>query len=319
MRTLSVLVLFGGCVGMLRANTVLCTVSAGSGPLGNTPCGQTFVSTDVLNWGAPVSSGGLGEAINPAASDLGSSVNVTSAGGVQIGVTTNLTLERADDTEYAWDGSAWVSPTAANGFPNINTFTGQFNAPSFDTTTAPYGPNNYPYQFGDNLLGAVAGQVAGPGPGPLIGPGGPFGPSQAELTFSFNQLLYGVAFELSSATNQNFIATLNAYDSSGDLLGQYQVDTNGTGAGGNCASLGNIPPVPCNDAPVIQFYDADGHIASVVLVVNDSSGLFVDGLSLNVSAPEPETAPLIGGGLIVLALLAKRVSRARQGKNSLRI
>ncbi|MGO9262155.1 MAG: hypothetical protein ACLQU1_38515 [Bryobacteraceae bacterium] len=254
-----------------------------------------------------MSSGGLGEAINPTASNLGQSVNVTSADGVQIGVTTNLTLERADNTDYAWDGSAWVSPTTANGFPGINTFGGQFNAPSYDTGTAPYGPNNYPYQFGDPLLGAVG-----------------TGSSNAEMTFSFNQLLDGVAFQVSSATNADFIATLDAYDSSGDLLGVYQLDTNGTGVGGTCATLTNIPPVPCNDAPVIQFYDPDGRIASVVLAVNDNTGLFVDGLSLMNDppngAPEPEPAPLIGGGLIVLALIAKRVSRARQGKkNSLRI
>jgi hypothetical protein len=293
-RTLLLLVLSIGSVQGLRANTALCINTTLGFTI--TPCGQTFVANDFLNYGAPVSSGGLGEATNPGASNLGTTVAV-SANGVQVAITSDLSLERADNTVYAWNpsSSSWVIPTL------INTFGGQFNAPSEPTYTgssgSAYGPNNYPYQYGDPLLGVTSPNMMPP-----------------EMTFSFSQQLYGVALKISSVTNPNFVAILDAYNSLGHLIGSYDLDTNGTGVGGLCSSLNSsTAPVPCNDAPVIQFYDPQGHIASIVLTVNDMSGFFVDGLSLDSGAPEPETAPLIGGGLIVLALIAKtRLQRSRK-------
>jgi hypothetical protein len=256
----------------------------------------------VLNFGAPVSGGGLGEAILPAAANLGTSANVTSSlGDVAINIVSNLPMERADNTTYAWDSStsSWVYPTFANFGESINTFSGQFNAPS-SNTPPPYGPNNYPYKFGDPLLGAVGSAE-----------------DSTQMILSFSHSIYGVAFEVSSASNPNFLGTLDAYDNSGVLLGEFEVDA--TGLGGVCSTLNNTAgPVPCNDAPTIQFYDLEERIASVVLTVNDNGGLFIDELSLatGAGAPEPESASLIGGGLIILALAAKRLSRARRVKES---
>jgi hypothetical protein len=301
----------------LQASSAICSMApTPTSTFTTTACGQMFTANDFLNWGAPVNSGGLGQAIDPSATDIGTSADVTTPNfGVGIDVTADNpddNLVRADNTAYAWDATShqWVYPTIATGFSNtINTFAGQFNAPSCqqptttcEVSTPPYGPYDYPYQFGDPLLGSVGRS------------------GDAEMTFSFTQGLYGVAFEVSSKTAANFIATLDAYDSSGDLLGVYQV--NATGSGGVCNTLTGFlmgGPTPCNDAPLIQFYDPDGRIASVVLTVNDT-GAYVDEMSLDVSSfsdastPEPQTAPLIGLGLIVIALAARRVTRSRRNQ-----
>lgn len=304
--------LLTGCAGGLRANSVICAVSSGNGPLTNTSCGQTFVANDFLNWGAPVSSGGLGQALetNGSPDYFTQPLQVTSYFGDDITVSSpSMNLERADNTVYAWDGTTswWEIPTMANFGETINTFGGQFNAPSYDNTAAPYGPGDYPYQFGDPLLGAVGNDSSG-----------------TQMDFSFSQALYGLSFELSSATAANFIATLDAYSSSGQLLGVYEVTA--TGDGGTCAGLNNPlyneAPRPCNDAPTIQFYDPEGRIASVILTVNDDSGAYVDGLTLDTSpfhadsAPDPQTAILIGGGLCILALLGKYASHSKTVKQA---
>ncbi len=287
-RTFLLLVLF---TGGLRASSVFCSEGPTAGTLVATGCSQAFVASDSLNWGAPIADGGLGGASLPGATVVGTSAFVDTPRGIVIDATTNFQLQRADTVD-AWNGTAWVNATTAD---NINTFGGNFNAPSNPSTTAPYGPNGYPYQFGDPLLGATGGS-AGEDP---------------ELTLNFSEPIYGIAFDVSSASNPNFIATLDAYNSLGTLLGVYQVNTNGTGGGGTCSGLTPSPnPVPCNDAPLIQVFDTAGGIASVVLTVNDNSGLYIDQLELTTSdsaaTPEPKTAALIGVGLIILALAAKR-------------
>lgn len=311
--------LLTGCVAGLRADSVICSLAAGSGPLvTQSGCNQSFVANDFMNWGAPVGQGGLGEAISPPSNQI--PVNVTSEFGVGISVSSNMEMQRADNTEYAWDASTsqWVLPTVANGFAeSINTFMGNFGAPSMPTYTGTtnqpaYGPDNYPYQFGDPLLAALPGQIASPGP---FGGSGPV--SSPDLVFTFNAPLFGIAFRVSSAANQNFSAVLDAYDSSNNLLGRYEVDD--IGDGGICTTLSNTSgPVPCNSAPLIQFYDPEGRIANVVLTMNgDPNGMYVDGISLlssDVGAPEPKSTILIGAGLILFALVSRRYSRSRKAK-----
>ena len=291
-----------GLAGGLKANSVLCSTGPTAASLVSTSCSQSFVATDFLNWGAPIPDGGLGEAFNPEAQEMDQSVVVATTQGVVVDATTNMGLERADNTAYAWDAAtgSWVNPGTTY---DINTFAGHFGAPSTPTSTPAYG---------DALLGATGGSYSGS--------------DDAQLTLNFSQTIYGIAFDVSSASNANFIATLDAYDTMGDLLGVYQVNTNSTNVGGTCSTLTSTPnPIPCNNAPLIQFYDPEGRVASIVLTVNDTNGLYIDELGLTTlasvwnsdpAAPDPQTATLIGGGLVFLALASKRV-RARQAKTTL--
>ena len=328
---LSYLVLTTGGAGLVHASSVVCLMGPTGNTLVTTSCGQTFNSNEFMNWGAPTGSGGLGEAINPPSS-LGQPVDTTASGGSgwvindPIAVSSNMLIERADNTEFAWDQSlgSWVSPTylvyGVGGSTSINTFAGHFNAPNLETNSSPYSSTSGYYgtspQFGDPLLSAMANPQQTQQPCTTNSQAG-----CAQMSFNFGQSLFGVAFEVSNRSGQdsNFTATLDAYDSSGNLIGVYQV--NDTAGGGTCPGLNNpntppnfSDPAPCNDAPIIQFYDPEGRIKSVVLTVNDNQGLFVDGLYLDVTTPDPGPATLIGGGLVVLALVARRLNRPRNSK-----
>jgi hypothetical protein len=92
----------------------------------------------------------------------------------------------------------------------------------------------------------------------------------------------------------------------GQKLGTYQVSD--TGGGGNCPGLSKNPPQPCNDAALIQFYDPGNAISSVELVMlNDPSGVYIDGL--DVAVPEPSSLVLFAAGILLLGFGAKSVSR----------
>jgi hypothetical protein len=302
------LFLLGAGSAGLKASSVICQTGPSLSSLVTASCGQTFNANEFMNWGAPTSSGGLAEATtgryqvdNVTAQNLNGTESNDSI-VVSSPLSSGALLEREDNTVYGWDSTnnSWQIPSSFM-YETIHTFAGNFNAPSYPTSTAPYGPNNYPYQFGDPLLGDV----------PSAGSSATTNPT---VTMKFADSLYGIAFEVSSASAQNFIATLDAYDVSGNLIGVYQV--NSTGTGGTCAGLSTLSPnpTPCNDAATIEFYDPQGRIKSVALTVNDTSGLFIDTLELaTISTPEPDTAPLIGIGLIVLAMVAKRTSVWRRG------
>jgi hypothetical protein len=132
------------------------------------------------------------------------------------------------------------------------------------------------------------------------------------LTFGPDSGVQGVSFRVSSAFSADFTALLQAYDSSNNLLGSYQVDA--TGVGGGCAGLANPdnsgPPLPCNDAPTIQFLDPSGQIASLKLTVNDPHGALIDQLALLDPEPVPEPGTL---SMIALSLIFGVLVRRRSG------
>jgi hypothetical protein len=207
------------------------------------------------------------------------------AGGDAFTIVSNDQLERADNTELAWNGSNWAPAPFVN---STNTyFAGHFGAPSTPTSQP---------QFGDNLLGALAPSGGDNGP-PII-------------TLKFAVALSYVAFEVSSATNPNFTAQLLAFNAAGVQIGTYQVTD--TGGGGFCPGLSMNPPQPCNDAPLIQFYDPTVSIASVELIMtNDDSGVYIDELSVAEGlgagpVPEPVTSGLVALGLLLTLWVAKR-------------
>lgn len=294
------------CVNLLRLGLVfslcaypaaavaLCSMTPSGGGSVSEICGSyLFSPNDYLNWGHPAGNGysGFGQASSSASSGPW---KATSAFG--IGVTLNATtneLERFDNTQYAWSVplNAWVGPNAAEAFQSdhppllpINTFGGHFNAPSLPTPVPDYGAS---------LIGLVQHPTA---PNP-----------NSTVTLSFTEPVTGVGFRVSSGGTGDFIASLQAFDALNVLIGTYEVDA--TGLGGRCAGL-QLPfpsenPVPCNDAPLIQFADPLGRIGSVTLTVNDQTAYF-DDLQLQSDVPEPATSLMFGVGVLSLIGLRKR-------------
>jgi hypothetical protein len=169
-------------------------------------------------------------------------------------------------------------------------FPGHFNAPG--GTDAPVEGAGYGYPYGDHLVELQNG-------GPL------------ELTF-LNRDVLGVWLRVSSMTSSDFNASVEAFDSSGNVLGTYNIQAGGSG--GQCASLSDDLPTPCNDAPYIGFYDPEGRIHSIYISVlsnNNLVGFAVDTLSVD-EVPEPSIPPMIGGGLAAFSLWRRwRRTRSR--------
>jgi len=250
-----------------------------------------FAASAALDWGAPINGsltgsnlGGLGPATRtnaggPWPETTGTTINAA-VDGDTFTITSNDQLQRADNTQLAWNGSSWAPAPFVN---SSNTyFAGHFGAP---TTPASQPP------FGDNLLGALA---------PSGGDNGP-----PEITLTFTQALNYVAFQVSAAENANFTAQLLAFNAQQQQIGIYQIVD--TGAGGNCAGLSNRDgPQPCNDAPLIQFYDPTDSIQSVELIMtNDESGVYIDQLQV-APVPEPVSSALVSIGLFFILWAAKR-------------
>lgn len=263
-----------------------------------------FSPTAMLDWGSPVA----GSITGPMGSNMGGlgaasqswdggawpeTVGTTldaAIDGDSFTIVSNDQLERADNTMLAWNGTRWEPAIFVNS--NNAYFAGHFNAPNIPSTQP---------QFGDNLLGALA---------PSGGDNGP-----PTITFSFAKALSYVAFEVSSATNANFTAQLVAFNAQGIKIGTYQVTD--TGGGGLCAGLTKNPPQPCDDAPLIQFYDPTVSIASVELIMtNDDSGVYIDELMVG-AIPEPVSGGLSALGLLLTLWVAKRKSLSFRRKSVL--
>lgn len=251
-----------------------------------------FSASAMLDWGSAVTGsmtgpmgsnmGGLGAATRSSAAGVwpdpaGTTLNAA-VDGDAFTVVSDDQLIRADNTALAWNGSAWLPAVFVN---STNTYVaGHFNAPTTPTSQP---------QFGDNLLGALAPSGSDNGP--------------PTITLKFATALSYVAFQVSSASNSNFTAQLLAFNAAGVQIGTYQVTD--TGAGGLCSGLSNVPPQPCNDAPLIQFYDPTVSIASVELIMtNDSSGVYIDDL-MATPIPEPVSSGLVALGLLLMFWAAK--------------
>jgi hypothetical protein len=204
-----------------------------------------------------------------------------SIGGDTVTATSYDNLEGVYNAGFAWSTTdAQWEP--ASFVDNASFFPGDFNTVTSQTTPTP--------PYGDSLLGIIEPFGANPGP--------------AQVTLSFAQTLSFVEFQVTSAVNSDFTATLVAFDTNGAILGTYVVTDSGTG--GACASLNQGPPVPCTPtSPFVQFYNSQDLIASVELTVNDTAGAYIDTLQTASSvAPEPSSFAALGIG--ILALLLKR-------------
>jgi hypothetical protein len=251
-----------------------------------------FSTGAMLDWGSPVvgsitgpmgsNTGGLGAATRSSATGVwpetaGTTLDAA-VGNDAFTIVSNDQLVRADDTALAWNGSAWLPAVFVN---SSNTYVaGHFNAPNTPTSQP---------QFGDNLLGALAPSGSDNGP--------------PTITLKFATTLSYVAFQVSSASNANFTAQLLAFNAAGAQIGTYRVTD--TGAGGLCSGLAHVPPQPCDDAPLIQFYDPSVKIASVELIMlDDSSGVYIDSLMVG-PVPEPVSLGLVALGLLLMLGAAK--------------
>jgi hypothetical protein len=273
------------------AGTVSCSLIPLSGPQISETCGQyLFTPNDYLDWGQAIAVTGYSGFGAASSGPFSGPATATSADGIGISLSSSTDqLQRFDNTDYAWLPllSSWQSPTTVETFTGhagtmINSFAGHFGAPSGPTSVPP---------FGDNLLGLVGGT------------------GSSTLTLSFDTAVSGVGFEVSSGENTDFVATLQAFDGLGNSLGIYQVSA--AGLGGTCVGLQTLSPetgnpVPCNDAPLIQFAPSKGQqISSVILSVNDGTAL-IDQLQLQANVPEPSTGLILGIGIVSLLGLRKK-------------
>jgi hypothetical protein len=106
----------------------------------------------------------------------------------------------------------------------------------------------------------------------------------------------------------------------GSLLYDYDMEISGGGFG-TCALLSSSTPIPCNDAPAVQILGTPGvfNIRSLLITSStDASGFYLDELYLDQQGgsilgqtPEPAEMFLIGGGLMLLGVIARRQAVVR--------
>ena len=252
-------------------------------------------AADFIDWGLPTGGSGaygLGLASDPVHTFVPTSSQswqARSAGGVTAGLnvedgyTGSSTLMRADN------GSPFIPPSTS-------IFTGHFNSQPNGSAQSPYG---------DHLVGFERGQ------GPMV--------------IDFDVPITSVGFYISPKTLSglsgfDFDATIKMYDHVNPLSTEtptltYRISSNGSGGGGDCSAL--AIGTACNDAP---FLAVDGNSSllsipmsfrSIVISTSDNTGFFIDSLyigaaPLDTTVPEPASALLIGGGMIAVALAARK-------------
>jgi len=326
MRKLRILVGLLAVTGAGFASTVECgtslsNVAACSGA-------SLFTPSATLDWGSAFGTAvisGSNPFNPPAAATLPNSLgtvdisltslgpgNTTLPGQVVVPYPQADQLQRVDNAAFLWNsnsGGFWDSPSDV--VPGLSYYGGHFGDDNSPTNSSD----------GDNLLGMTA-----------SGSGGQLGVA-APMTLTFPQAVSGVEFRISSIsgtnTDTNFIAELDAYNSSG-LIGDEVISA--SGLGGLCSTLLNpqtngFDPVACDDAPYIGF--AAAGITKVVVYAYDTGtssqplvtqqGFLIDSLRVNPTGsqgptiPEPGDALLMLSGLAVLAGCPNQIRRRIAG------
>ncbi len=119
------------------------------------------------------------------------------------------------------------------------------------------------------------------------------------ITLTFGSLIFGIGLR-TQANMGGFVATLDAFDADGNLVGSYSAP----GIGGDC----RVEGVVCDNAPFLGLMSSSANIARVVLSHANplgADGFAIDGLSLQTSVPEPGTIALLGSGLLLGIGLAR--------------
>jgi hypothetical protein len=260
----------------------------------------SFVNTsawDSLSWGAPQNIVGYGQSGlgNPTPGNsfpiTGSGTEVRSVSGDPIevqeapdytGASTTISRETNLALEYSTSKSQWETP-GFYGTPSVSAYAGHFNSATTPTGTS------------DQVVELANG-------GPL------------ELVF-LNEPAFGAFFQISSVGGNNalFEVEIQAFASNNSAIGTYYMTESGTGTGGTCTGLSSKPPVPCNNAPTVGFYDPEGRIRSIYISVftpgnpNNLLGFEIESLELD-PIPEPAAVWMIGAGLAAIAFYGRKRS-----------
>jgi hypothetical protein len=133
------------------------------------------------------------------------------------------------------------------------------------------------------------------------------------ISVSFSRPVSGVGFQIDTLSDPNFMATLIAYGASGQILGTYVIDTNGTNVGGPCASLYSSPGAPCaTPAPWIGITDDELHLGanmiSRITIVTNVPNFAIGTMGL-METPEPSTLVLVGAFLGLAAWRSRKSGR----------
>jgi hypothetical protein len=290
---------------------------------GSSP-GTSFITTnDFLDWGAPATAGlGVsGTQYGPPNTWTGSNWTATTTVnpiGVGVGVA-GQQFTRADNVGfiqyglYAGDlGNSIVTGAVTGDFNTQNAPPGPVDpSGQYNSVALPY--------YGDHLLGLQNN-------------------SNGTILITFSQPIYAVGFRISGRSDTQTTLGTSVTDSSQSLVQQLTVQAfNGAtlegsytlqdSAGyGDCASIQvHSGYAPCNNAPYIGINgnsplfggtSASGPwITSILISSTDTGGFNIDQLQIqdvpfNQSqtepAPEPGTTVLMGTGLLLGVLLAKK-------------
>jgi hypothetical protein len=278
------------------ANAILCNLDAGNGsPLPAAGCNSVFAYTNTFDW-ASLNPSPLGPTSGPtyvagANPDIGGMPWAGTSSGET--VTASLTpdngtpyLQLDGNTAFVYTGVSRHSPTGYS--PATSETAVQLGFPTIDPD------NPILWYYGETLLAEPNGA--------------------APITIAFSNPVSGVGLQLSTINSPDFIATLVAYSSTGQTLGTFVLNTNGTGVGGTCGSLFNSPGAPCSTpAPFIGITDRElnlgaGMIAKVAVYTNVPD--FAIGTMDLIETPEPSGLLLAAVGLGLVAWRRRKVARA---------
>jgi hypothetical protein len=297
-----------------------CTLDGSSLSLNQCYNANTFFTTPLtLDWGSAFGPA-VASSTNPF--DVSQSAWTANIAGVNVSVSVGTDyvsnagmggtkfLTRADNEALVWDPNQqqWVDPLAShdpNLFRNF-VYNGHFYAPGLD------GNGNPQLGGGDHLLEMFTPSTQTYGTGSYV------------ITFSQGITLAGLRLSMvgidglgftSATANADFSATITAYGNGSTLvpLATYSIDT--TGAGSRCASLNNIPPTACNDAPFIGIQSpglSPQQIYTIVISANTgglSASALLDSLQFQefpTGVPEPYGVFLCGAGLLLIGVLRRK-------------
>lgn len=286
----------------LSADGLLCSLSVGtSSPVAySAGCGSAFASTNTFDWGAlnPTPLGPTSGPTYQSKTNLDLGGTPWSGTGSGETVTASLTpdggkpyLQLDGNTAWVYTGVSRLSPTGWQSASGSDTAVqlGFATASTTDPTA---------WSYGETLLAEPNGA--------------------APITIDFSHPVSGVGFQISTLSNPDFIATLVAYSSTGQVLGTFVLNTNGTGVGGPCVALKASPIATCSTAaPFIGITDDElglgaGMIAKVQVYTN-APGFAIGSMDL-IETPEPSVLLLAAAGL---GLMVWRRRKAGNGTRTL--